>query len=444
MTAVIDFEPVSKAEWFLTLPAKKRKTFLDKLDDDELNSFLYDWDFWGRPEQQLPTGDDWRIFLMLAGRGGGKTRPASEIVNEMASNEGWHIALIGETAAEYRDVMVEGPSGILATAKPWNPAEWYPSMRRVVWPKTGTWATTYSGDRPDQLRGPNSHFAWIDELSKFRYAKETWDNLRFILRAGRHPKTIISTTPRPIPLIKELIKDAKDRPERVIIRRWATYRNASNLAPDYLEEMLHKYEGTRLGRQELYAEVLEDTDGALWTLRMIDANRVTFTPHMSVIAVGVDPPSSTGGTCGIVVMGLSGEDLYCLDDMSLTGVQPEEWGRQVVAAYHKHHADVVVPEKNQGGDMVLSTIRAIDPTVPMSPVWASRGKRTRAEPISTYTEKGAVHHIGAFPDLEDQMTTWVPGESDSPDRMDAYVWAATHLMEYTPYGAKSKQAKVLF
>ena len=440
MVGTLEFQPISKAERFLTLPVEKRNAFLDSLDDDGLNSFLYDWDFWGRPEQQLPEGDGWRIFLMLAGRGGGKTRPAAEIVNEMAANEGWHIALVGETAAEYRDVMVEGPSGILATSKPWNPAEWYPSIRRVVWPKTGTWATTYSGDKPDQLRGPNSHFAWVDELSKFRYAKQTWDNLRFILRAGRHPKTVISTTPRPIPLIKDLVKDSKEDNGRVVVRRWSTYRNASNLAPDFLEEMLAKYEGTRLGRQELYAQILEDTEGALWTLSLIDQNRISYTPHMSMIAVGVDPPTSTGGECGITVLGLSGEDIYCLDDMSIKG-QPEEWGKQVVSAYHKWHADMVVPEKNQGGDMVMSTIRAIDPTVPMSPVWASRGKRTRAEPISTYTEKGAVHHIGSFATLEDELVTWVAGESDSPNRLDAYVHAATYLLDHTPYGLKSKTAR---
>ena len=430
-----DIDDLSCAEEFSMRPVEERRRVYQDWSLTRLNSLKYDWDFWGRPAQLLPDHDHWDVLFWMAGRGGGKTRPGAEAVHKMAENKGWHIALIGETVAEYRDVMVEGPSGIKATAKPWNPVEWFPSMRRIVWPKTGTWATTFSGDKPDQLRGPNVNFAWVDEIAKFQYPDQTWEQLELVLRAGEHPKCVVSSTPRPIPLIKMLVKE-----EKTILRKWNTYRNSANLAPSYIDRILRRFEGTRLGRQELHAEILEDTEGALWKLSLIDRLRVNYMPHMSMIVVGVDPPTSTGGECGIVVMGLSGEDIYCLDDMSLSGL-PEEWGRQVVSAYHKWEADMVIPEKNQGGDMVLSTIRTIDPTVPMDPVWASRGKRTRAEPISTYAEKGAIHHIGVFSELEDQLTTWVPGESDSPDRLDAYVHAATHLLQYTPYGATSRTAR---
>jgi phage terminase large subunit-like protein len=431
-----DVTELSQVEKFSLLPPEVKQQTINKMSDEELESFLYGWEFWGRPEQQLPVHDDWDILFFMAGRGGGKTRPGAEAVHKAAENKEWHIALVGETAAEVRDVMVEGPSGLKATSKPWNPVDYYPSHRRLYWPRTKTWATTSSGDKPDQLRGPNSNFAWVDEVAKFKYPELTWEQLELILRAGSHPQCIVSSTPRPIPLIKMLIKEP-----RTVIRRWSTYRNLANLAPTYIDRLLGKYEGTRIGRQELHAEILEDTEGALWKLSRIDALRVPYTPHMSIIAVGVDPATSTGGETGIVVMGLSGEDIYCMGDYSMQGL-PEEWGAAVVKAYHDFEADIVIAEKNQGGDMVSSIIRAIDPLVPIETVWASRGKRTRAEPISTYTERGKVHHIGSFPDLEDQLTTWVPDEKgmESPDRLDAYVWAATHLLQYTPYGAQSKRA----
>lgn len=430
---------MSLAERFRHLPRDQQVAYLERMyDQGELDTLKQNWQFWGRPEQQLPDYESWDVLLCLAGRGSGKTRLAAEGVHEWAK-EPIHIALIGETAAEVRDVMIEGPSGLVATQKAWNPIEYQPSKRRVLWLQSGAWATTYSGDEPGQLRGPNSSRAWCDELAKWKRPQETWDNLQMVLRVTKNPHCIISTTPRPIPLIKSLTKRAENDPY-IIVRRWSTYRNAANLSPRYIQRMLGQYEGTRLGRQELHAEILEDTEGALWKLSQIDKLRVSYLPALSMITVGVDPPTSTGGECGIVVMGLSGDDIYCLDDLSVSGL-PEEWGAQVVSAYHKWSADVVVPEKNQGGDMVMSTIRAIDPTVPMDPVWASRGKRTRAEPISTYTEKGAVHHIGSFATLEDELCTWVSGESDSPNRLDAYVHAATHLLNLTPYGLKSKEAR---
>ena len=441
---------MSLAEQFSLLPEEEQTAYLNDLYEKAeheygkgsvgIEQFLKNWEFWGRPEQQLPKHDKWDILLCLAGRGSGKTRLAAEAVHEKALNKNWHISLVGETVAEVRDVMIEGPSGLKATQKPWNPILYTPSQRKVEWLESGTTATTYSGDRPDQLRGPNSHFAWRDELAKYRYPDLMWENLDMVLRAGETPQCIVSTTPRPIPLIKSLVKRALSDPY-VIVRRWSTYRNIANLAPRYITRMLQQYEGTRIGRQELYAEILEDTEGALWTLRKIDELRISYRPYMEMIAVGVDPPTSTGGECGIVVMGLAKDELYCMADMTCQGL-PEEWGAKVVAAYHAWDADIVVPEKNQGGDMVMSTIRTIDPMIPMAPVWASRGKRTRAEPISTYTERGSIHHIGSFGSLEDELTGWIPGD-ESPNRLDAYVHAATYLLNHTQYGAKSKRARAI-
>jgi phage terminase large subunit-like protein len=432
-------EELSLAEQFSVLSDAEQIAFLEGLyDTNRIDSFLKSWEFWGRPEQQLPDSE-WDTLLILAGRGSGKTRMCAEAVHRWAENKNWHISLVGETVAEVRDVMVEGPSGLVKTAKPWNPVEYMPSKRRLEWPKTGTWATTYSGDSPDQLRGPNSQGAWLDELAKFRYPQEVWDNLMMVLRVGLAPKCIVSTTPRPIPLIKELAKQAREDRQGVVMRRWSTYRNIANLSERFIQNRIVPYEGTRYGRQELNAEILEDVEGALWNLSRIDSLRVTGTPSLTRIAVGVDPPGSTKGQCGIVVIGLYANELYVLDDMSMSG-SPEEWGLQVVKAYHNWAADVVVPETNFGGDMVMSTIRAIDPLVPLRPVHASRGKQIRAQPISAYTEQGKMHHVGSFAELEDEICSWTPDEPKSPNRLDAYVWAATELLSHTPYGIKSKQA----
>jgi phage terminase large subunit-like protein len=433
-------EELSLAEQFSILSDAEQVAFLGRMyDAGRMDSFIKSWEFWGRPEQQIPDANDWDTLLILAGRGSGKTRMCAEAVHTWAENSNWHICLVGETVAEVRDVMVEGPSGLVKTAKPWNPCEYQPSKRRIVWPKTGTWATTYSGDSPDQLRGASSQGAWLDEISKFRYPNQVWDNLMMVLRVGVSPKSIVSTTPRPIPLIKMLAKQATEGDKGVIMRRWSTYRNIANLSERFIANRIKPYEGTRYGRQELEAEILEDVEGALWNLSRIDSLRVTGTPSLSRIVVGVDPPGSTGGKCGIIVMGMYADELYQLDDMSISGL-PEEWGSQVVNAYHKWEADLVVPETNFGGDMVMSTIRAIDPLVPIKPVHASRGKAIRAQPISAYTEQGKIHHVGAFADLEDELSSWVPDDPKSPNRLDAYVWAATELLSHTPYGIKSKQA----
>jgi phage terminase large subunit-like protein len=329
------------------------------------------------------------------------------------------IALVAETAADARDVMIEGDSGILACSPPWFQPIYQPSKRRLRWPN-GTIATTYCGDAPGQLRGPQQHYAWCDETAKWRYATEAYDNLELGLRLGEHPQVVLTTTPRPIPLLRQLMADPS-----TVVTRGSTYENTVNMAPSFKERILARYEGTRLGRQELHAELLEDTPGALWTRALLEQYRVRKAPELARIVVGVDP----GGDAGIIVAGL-GEDGhgYVFDDRSISG-SPALWGGQVVTAYHMHQANGVAAEVNHGGDMVIMTIATIDSTVPVKKLWASQGKYARAEPVSALYEQGRVHHVGMFAALEDEMCTWVPGAGmPSPNRMDAAVWALTELM----------------
>lgn len=382
---------------------------------------------WARPEQLPPPHEEWDVLLLLGGRGSGKTRPGAELMHQWAAHQGWHLALVGETAAEIRDVMVEGESGVLATQKPWNPCEYEPSKRRVIWPHTGTWATTYSGDSPDQLRGPNCHGAWVDELCKFRYPQATWDNLELVLRAGEHPRVIVSTTPRPLPLLQTLMQDP-----RTVVRRYSTYANRVNLAPTFLQRILTRYEGTRLGRQELHAEFLDDTLGALWTRDLFEQARCREHPPLTRVVVGVDPHATTGET-GIIVAGLGENGAgYVLADYT-TGGSPATWATQVVTAYYMYQADRVIAEVNNGGDMVAHTIETIDRRVPVKKVHASRGKHARAEPVAALYEQGRGHHVGLFAMLEDECCQWVPGDKmASPNRMDALVWAFTDLLIGVP------------
>jgi phage terminase large subunit-like protein len=283
-------------------------------------------------------------------------------------------------------------------------------------------ATLFSADEPNRLRGPQQHWAICDELAAWRYP-ETWDMLMFGLRLGQAPRVAVATTPRPIPIIKQLIKD----PTAVIVRG-STYENRDNLAPSFFQQVVSRYENTRLGRQELNAEILEDVPGALWTRAIIDDYRVTKAPDLVRVVVGVDPAASTGET-GIVVAGRGADGhAYLLEDLTTAG-SPDTWGRQVVTAYHKYRADRAAVEANNGGDMVISTIQVVDKTVATKKLWASRGKATRAEPVAALYEQGKVHHVGMFAGLEDEYCTWVSGEGmDSPNRLDAAVWALTELM----------------
>lgn len=342
------------------------------------------------------------------------------------------IALVAETAADGRDVMVEGESGLLAVhPKDYRPA-YEPSKRRLTWPN-GAVATIYNGTEPDQLRGPQHDLAWVDELAKWRYAQETWDMLQFGLRLGDDPRQCVTTTPRPIPLIRTLIKD-----ETTIVTRGSTYDNKLNLPSSFLAQIVKKYEGTRLGRQELNAEVLDDAPGALWTRAKLDETRRKKTdklPDMQRVVVAIDPAASAGNEegqaeTGIVVAGLGVDGRgYVLDDVSCRQT-PNGWARQAVAAYDLHSADAIVAELNQGGAMVEQTVRSVRPKISFIGVRASRGKVTRAEPVAALYEQGRVSHVGAFPELEDQMVLFTPlgieGETTA-DRTDALVWALSEL-----------------
>lgn len=378
----------------------------------------------------MPPPGDWRVWLLLAGRGFGKTRTGAELVRtRVASRAARRIALVTPTAADARDVMVEGESGLLAISARRDRPTYEPSKRRLTWPN-GAVAMTYSADEPDRLRGPQHDFAWCDELAAWRYP-EAWDMLMFSLRLGSDPRAVVTTTPRPTRLIKTLVADPK-----VVVTRGSTSQNRDNLAPAFLDQIVRRYEGTRLGRQELEAEILEDVPGAMWGRAVIEGTRLTRLPELARIVVAIDPAAGSGeqsDETGIVVAGKdTGGQGYVLADVS-GRYAPTEWAKAAIAAYRAHDADRVVAEVNNGGEMVEATLRVVDPNVPFTAVHAARGKVARAEPVAALYEQGRVHHLGAFPALEDQMCGFVhdfdrAAAGYSPDRVDALVWALTELL----------------
>lgn len=382
----------------------------------------YRWTLQARPNQLPPPGA-WRTWLVLAGRGFGKTRTGAEwIRSQVETSACGRLALVAPTAADARDVMVEGESGLLAIAPPWNRPKYEPSKRRLTWPN-GALATLYSADEPERLRGPQHDGAWCDELASWRYA-EAWDMLQFGMRLG-DPRTVVTTTPKPKKLLLDLIKA-----DSTAITRGSTYENRANLAPAFLEQIVAKYEGTRLGRQELNAEVLEDVEGALWKRQQLDDLRVSTHPDLTRVVVAVDPAVTSGDDAdetGIIVAGIGSDGHgYVLRDQS-GRFSPDAWARRAVAAFHAASADRLVAEANNGGDLLETVLRTVDRSIPYTKVHASRGKQTRAEPVAALYEQQRVHHVGGFPELEDQLCGWVPGDK-SPDRLDALVWALTFLM----------------
>jgi phage terminase large subunit-like protein len=406
---------------------------LEALPREAHERMRFEWRVWARPEQLAPT-DPWRVWLILAGRGFGKTRTGAEWVREeVESGRRGRIALVAPTAADARDVMVEGESGLLAVSPPWFRPQYEPSKRRITWPN-GALATVFTADEPDRLRGPQHDGAWCDELAAWRYP-DAWDMLQFGLRLGDNPRVVVTTTPKPARLIREL-RDRAKAMDGVIITRGSTYDNAENLADAFLKAVKDKYEGTRLGRQELYAEVLDDVPGALWTRARIDELRVQQAPDMHRVVVAIDP---SGGHAedndeqGIVVAGLGIDGHgYTLADQSCR-LSPDGWGRRAVQAYIDFKADRIVYEKNFGGEMVEHVIqtvaRAMGVRVATKAVTASRGKVVRAEPVAALAEQGKDHHVGAFDQLEDEQCQFTPlGLVDSPNRVDAKVWAYTELM----------------
>lgn len=391
------------------------------------------WREIARPEQ-LPPAGEWLVWMYLAGRGAGKTRSAAEWVHEKAEQRpGCRIALVGRTPADVRDVMIEGESGLLSCGTGARPL-YQPSKRRVVWPN-GTVAYAYSAEVPAQLRGPQHHFSWCDEPAAWTDAPKgdtldtAWNNLLLGLRLGDAPQCVATTTPKPNALIRTVFARAS-----TVVSRGSTYDNLANLAPSFREQVLATYEGTRIGRQELLGELLEDVEGALWTLARIEAGRVRpgEIPEMRRIVVAVDPSGGSGpdnDEQGIVVTGLGVDgELYVLADRSCK-LSPHGWASRAIAAYHEFSADRIVAEKNFGGEMVESTIKQVDKSVPVKVITASRGKVQRAEPIAAIYEvtPPKAHHVGALPKLEDQLTTWTPQDGTSPDRLDALVWGMTEL-----------------
>jgi phage terminase large subunit-like protein len=400
-----------------------------------------EWEHRGRPNQTPPPGD-WRIWLLMAGRGFGKTRAGAEWVRAIAgAHRDARIALVGASQIEARQVMVEGASGLLAISPWWDRPIWNPARRRLAWP-SGAQATLFGAADPEGLRGPEFTHAWADEIAKWPMGEAAWDNLMMGLRKGMLPRAVATTTPRPVPLVRRLIARAG---RDVAVTRGRTFDNKAHLAPGFLAAMARDYGGTRLGRQELDGEMLDDVEGALWTRDLIERCRVRHVPVggdandgaplLRRVVVGVDPPAGVGGdACGIVVVGLGRDGIaYVLADASVAGLGPEGWARAVAGAAAAHGADRVVAEANNGGAMVASVLRAVDAGLPIRLVHAAHGKVARAEPVAALYEAGRVAHRGLFARLEDEMCGLVigggyQGPGRSPDRADALVWALTELM----------------
>ena len=399
---------------------------LKHLSGPDLETLGYMWEEWARPDQLPPPGN-WRYWLVLAGRGFGKTRVGAEWVRAN-SKTSRYITIAGATSDDARSIMVEGESGILAVCPNSERPKYLAHKRELHWPN-GSKTLIMSADEPERFRGKQSELIWADELAAWRYP-ESWDQAMLGMRLG-NPRALITTTPRPTPLIRRLMADPHTH-----LTRGSTYDNRSNLAQEFFDTIIRRYEGTRMGRQELNAELLTDNPGALWQRPELEAHRVDAVPDLKRIVVGVDP-AATGGEdsdlTGIVVAGLGIDGRgYVLADYSLRA-SPDTWARKVVYAVEKHQADRVIVEVNNGGDMCTTVLRHVANHLPITAVHASHGKWARAEPIAALYEQGKVSHVGAFPALEDQMCDYVAGEGKrSPDRLDALVWALTHLLPVKP------------
>lgn len=417
------------------------ETALDSLSPEDMRFVLSDWPTFAH-DHQLPPPGPWRIWLLMGGRGAGKTRAGAEWIKAMALGHGWlagrvrpqgfagRIALVGETFADVREVMVEGVSGLLSLHARAERPTWIATRRRLEWPN-GAVAQAFSSEDPEALRGPQFDIAWCDELAKWRYGQETFDMLQFGLRLGSHPRQLVTTTPRATPLLKRLMGLGD-----TALTHAPTRANAPFLAPGFLETVVARYAGTRLGRQELEGELIEDRPDALWRRAQLEGLRVSRAPaHLVRIVIAIDPPATSGrksDACGIIAAGL-GEDgtAYVLADRSMKRARPSDWAGAATGLWHGLSADCLVAEVNQGGEMVAEVIAGADPGVPVKQVRASRGKFSRAEPVAMLYDQDRVRHVGALPELEDEMTDFGPSGLSggrSPDRLDALVWALSELM----------------
>ncbi|HEY0623524.1 DNA-packaging protein [Sphingomonas sp.] len=413
----------------IALPEDERGIALRAMTGPMRREFNARWRAWAHGGQIAPPGD-WRVWLIRAGRGFGKTRAGSEWVSELARTmPDGRFALVGATLDEVRRVMIEGKSGLIATARADRRPVWRASTRELAFP-SGAVAFAYSADSPEGLRGPEHHLAWCDELGKWgRGGEAAWDNLLMGLRLGERPRVLVTTTPRGTQLMRRVMTLP------AAVETQGRTRDNPHLPASFVEAMEAEYGGTRLGRQELDGELIDDVAGALWTRAMIEACRGRKPRDIVRVVVGVDPPASAeGDACGIVAVALDAADVgHVIADASVTGLSPEGWARAVARCAARHSADKVVAEKNQGGDMVRSVLRAADVTLPLKLVHASRGKAARAEPVAALYEAGRVKHAGRFPALEDELCGLAAGggyegPGRSPDRADALVWALTELM----------------
>jgi phage terminase large subunit-like protein len=421
------------------LPQGELETFLDGLSPNALMSVPWLFEHWAH-EHQLPPEGEWTTWLVLGGRGAGKTRAGAEWVR--AQVEGGkpgdpgrcsRVALVGATLIEAREVMVLGPSGILACAPPDRRPEWQASRRRLVWPN-GAVAQTFSASNPESFRGPQFDAAWCDELAKWPKA-EAWDMMQFALRLGDMPRAVVTTTPQWSPLLKSVLEAPG-----TMLTRASTAVNRMHLAESFLRTVTARYAGSHLERQELEGEIVSDHEGALWTWKMIEAARRRPVPTLDRVVVAVDPPVTgrpDSDECGIVVAGVSHQGTpqewtaEVIEDGSLRGASPQVWAERAVALFHAHRADRLVAEVNQGGDLIATLIRQVDAMVPITAVHASRGKAARAEPVAALYEQGRIRHRASFPELDGQLTRMTLGGfvgTGSPDRVDALVWAITQLM----------------
>lgn len=446
----------SGAAWLASAAQDEVEAFLGGLSDNALMSLPWLFEFWALPHQLPPSGD-WKSWVIMGGRGAGKTRAGSEWVRRMvegptaaAPGKCHRVALVGETFDQVREVMVFGESGILACSPPDRRPVWEAGRKRLVW-ANGATATVYSAHEPEALRGPQFDAAWVDELAKWKKAEDVWDMLQFALRLGEHPQQVVTTTPRNVGVLKRILGNAS-----TVVTHAPTEANRAWLAESFLAEVQARYGGTRMGRQELEGVLLDDVEGALWTTAMLEAARMEAVPKLDRIVVAVDP-AVTGGRasdeCGIIVAGVEmrGEPkdwrAWVLEDASIRG-GPTDWARAAIAAMDRHGAERLVAEVNQGGDLVESVIRQIDPLVPFKALRASRGKGLRAEPVAALYEQGRVRHLrgGSLGTLEDQlcqMTVRGYEGRGSPDRLDALVWAVHELMIEPAAGWRRPQMRVL-